>query len=102
LLLLELVQIFFIERDFDAVIIFNNFIFYLKDFIEIGKKITTVNFAILIVSAITIVFLYLSKTQINDRFKDKLPVPIPIELIVVRVIFARTRHSFYAIEIVPH
>lgn len=28
-------------------------------------------------------FLYLSKTQINDRFKNKLPAPIPIELIVL-------------------
>ena len=65
---------------------FNSLIFNLyfeKSFIKIGQKITSVNVAVIIVSIITITFLYLAKTQINDRFKDKLPVPIPIELIVL-------------------
>ena len=68
------------------------FYFYLffvvkKNIVEIFKKITTTNLAILIISIVTIGFLYLAKTQINDRFKDKLPAPVPIELIVVIYFF---------------
>jgi MFS superfamily sulfate permease-like transporter len=41
------------------------------------------NAATLIISLITCVLLYLVKVHVNDKFKDKLPVPLPIELFVV-------------------
>ena len=47
------------------------------------ERISTTNFATLAVSCVAILTLYLVKTQINQRFKDKLKLPIPIELIVV-------------------
>lgn len=53
-------------------------------FIEIFKKITETNLAAVIISIVAIVVLYLVKEQINYRFKDKMFMPVPIELLVVR------------------
>ena len=57
----------------------------MKNLIEIGKNIVNTNWATVIVSFISCLFLYIVKEQINERFKAKLPVPVPIELIVVVV-----------------
>lgn len=47
-------------------------------------NITSTNVATLILGLVGIVFLYLVK-YVNERFKKKLPVPIPGEIIVVMV-----------------
>uniref|UniRef100_A0A8C9W4W1 Solute carrier family 26 member 5 n=1 Tax=Scleropages formosus TaxID=113540 RepID=A0A8C9W4W1_SCLFO len=49
-----------------------------------SKKIGQTNVASLVVGLVCIVFLYVVK-DLNDRFKKKLPVPIPGEIIVVIV-----------------
>ncbi|KAL4640738.1 prestin-like [Arapaima gigas] len=46
--------------------------------------IPTTNIAALVIGLVSIVFLFGTK-NINDRFKDKLPVPIPGEIIVVTI-----------------
>lgn len=72
--------------------------------VEIIKQITHTNYATLIISFITILFLYLAKTQINDRFKDKLPVPIPIDLMVVilgtLIVYLAKLNTRYGVAIV--
>ncbi|XP_052269419.1 prestin-like [Dreissena polymorpha] len=52
-------------------------------YIHIFSNIHKTNIATLIISIICVVALYLVKEQINQRFKKKLRVPVPIELIVV-------------------
>uniref|UniRef100_A0A8C9VBN9 Solute carrier family 26 member 5 n=1 Tax=Scleropages formosus TaxID=113540 RepID=A0A8C9VBN9_SCLFO len=56
----------------------------LYSLIEVLKKIGQTNVASLVVGLVCIVFLYVVK-DLNDRFKKKLPVPIPGEIIVVIV-----------------
>ncbi|KAH3877096.1 hypothetical protein DPMN_000952 [Dreissena polymorpha] len=51
-------------------------------YIHIFSNIHKTNIATLIISIICVVALYLVKEQINQRFKKKLRVPVPIELIV--------------------
>lgn len=46
-------------------------------------NITTINWAAALTSLVSMVILYLVKVQINQRFKSKLRIPIPIEIIVV-------------------
>ncbi|XP_023651296.2 prestin [Paramormyrops kingsleyae] len=53
-------------------------------FIEVMKNITSTNLTTITVGLTCIVFLYSIK-DLNDRFKKKLPVPIPGEIIVVIV-----------------
>uniref|UniRef100_A0A8C9QXR7 Solute carrier family 26 member 5 n=1 Tax=Scleropages formosus TaxID=113540 RepID=A0A8C9QXR7_SCLFO len=55
----------------------------LYSLIEVLKKIGQTNVASLVVGLVCIVFLYVVK-DLNDRFKKKLPVPIPGEIIVVK------------------
>lgn len=43
------------------------------------------NPATVVISVVSIIFIYVSKTYINEKFKDKLPVPVPVELIIVVV-----------------
>ena len=50
---------------------------------EIAKNIPKVNVATLIISLLAITVMILVRLCINERFKEKLRVPIPIELIVV-------------------
>ncbi|XP_076861554.1 prestin isoform X1 [Brachyhypopomus gauderio] len=52
--------------------------------IAVCRKITDTNVATLIVGLVCIVFLYGVKV-VNERFKNKLPIPIPGEIIVVIV-----------------
>ncbi|KAM3926308.1 prestin [Leptodactylus fuscus] len=51
-------------------------------FIAVLSNITATNIATLIIGIISMVLL-LGAKEINDRFKKKLPVPIPMEIIVV-------------------
>ncbi|XP_067661414.1 prestin-like [Haliotis asinina] len=51
--------------------------------VDILKHITATNVATLIISLICMLIIYLVKAQINERFKKKMKIPIPIELIVV-------------------
>ena len=62
-----------------------NICFLLKNFIEIFKQIGNTNITTLLVSIISMVFLYIVKIHINERFKKKMIAPIPVELIVVVV-----------------
>ena len=48
-------------------------------------NISETNLTTLWISIVTCIFLYLVKTFINERHKEKLPAPLPIELIVVIV-----------------
>ncbi|XP_029644388.1 sulfate transporter isoform X1 [Octopus sinensis] len=52
-------------------------------YIEIFKNIHRTNLVELGISCICMVIIYLVKTQINQRFKDRLKIPVPIELFVV-------------------
>ncbi|XP_072528952.1 prestin [Salminus brasiliensis] len=56
----------------------------LYSLIAVFKEITSTNIATLIVGFVCIVFLYGVK-DVNERFKKKLPIPIPGEIIVVIV-----------------
>ncbi len=56
----------------------------MKAFIEIFLHIRETKLAACIISLVTIVVLYLVKEQINYRFKDRMFMPVPIELLVVR------------------
>lgn len=58
---------------------------YLKNIIGIFSGIGKINWATVIISVISIVIIYCVKRFINEKFKKKLPAPIPIELIVVVV-----------------
>ncbi|GFR59281.1 sulfate transporter-like [Elysia marginata] len=53
-----------------------------KTWIELLKKIPDTNVATLITSAICILAIYLVKRFVNEKYKKKLRVPIPIDLIV--------------------
>lgn len=54
----------------------------LQSLIAVFENITKTNIAALVVGLICMVLL-LSGKEINDRLKKKLPVPIPMEIIVV-------------------
>lgn len=56
----------------------------LKNIIGIFGSILKTNVTTLIISVISIVVIYVVRRFINEKFKKKLPAPIPIELIVVR------------------
>uniref|UniRef100_A0A8C9SGW6 Solute carrier family 26 member 5 n=1 Tax=Scleropages formosus TaxID=113540 RepID=A0A8C9SGW6_SCLFO len=54
----------------------------IKSLVAVLIGIPTTNVTAVIIGLLCIVFLFMIKT-INDRFKDKLPVPIPGEIIVI-------------------
>uniref|UniRef100_A0AAR2KTR9 STAS domain-containing protein n=1 Tax=Pygocentrus nattereri TaxID=42514 RepID=A0AAR2KTR9_PYGNA len=56
----------------------------IQSLIAVFKDITSTNITTLIVGLVCVVFLYGVK-EINERFKKKLPIPIPGEIIVVIV-----------------
>lgn len=56
--------------------------FSLQTLIEIFQNIGDTNIADFIAGLITIIICVAVK-ELNDRFKHKIPVPIPIEVIVV-------------------
>ena len=67
--------------------IINLYSYTLKTLVEIFKVIDKTNLVTLGISLFTMLFLYLTKTFINERFKHKLYVPIPFDLIIVKKIF---------------
>lgn len=60
-----------------------NFNYLPKNWIEIFKNIKYSNPATCICSAISIALFAGVRDQINERFKGRMPIPIPIELIIV-------------------
>ena len=60
-------------------------VFLFQTYIYIFERIQETNLATLVLSLICIVILYIVKVQINQRFKHKLKVPIPIELFIVSI-----------------
>ena len=67
----------------------NASVFFLpQDYIQIFSHIAKTNFATLIISVISMVVIYCVKHFINERYKAKLIVPVPIDLIVVNALFA--------------
>ncbi|XP_050415948.1 sulfate transporter isoform X2 [Patella vulgata] len=54
-----------------------------KTWYEVCVHLPEANVATLITWFICIIIIYLVKAQINDRFKKKMKIPIPIELIMV-------------------
>lgn len=65
----------------------------LQSIAAVLSKITTTNIAALIVGLTCIVLLLIGK-EINLRFKKKLPVPIPMEIIVVSQLGNSTAKSY--------
>ena len=53
------------------------------DLINIFSNIKSANWITIVISVVSIIVLYLVKVYINERYKKKLPFPIPIELFVV-------------------
>ncbi|KAF6037947.1 SLC26A2 [Bugula neritina] len=62
---------------------YNGALKLIKTYINLFENIATINWAELIIAAICIVSLVLVKECINDRFKSKMKMPVPIDLIVV-------------------
>ncbi|XP_041359976.1 sulfate transporter-like [Gigantopelta aegis] len=62
---------------------FNGIFKVAKTWIAIFKHITSVNWAPVVVSLISMVVIYIVKVCVNIRFQARLRIPIPIELIVV-------------------
>lgn len=61
-------------------------------YVEIFKNIHKTNLADMTITFICMIIIYLVKVQVNQRFKDKLKVPVPIDLFVV---IAATLTSHY-------
>lgn len=57
-------------------------LFFLQTLVEIFQNIGNTNLADFIAGLLTIIICMAVK-ELNDRFKHKIPVPIPIEVIVV-------------------
>ncbi|XP_035827519.1 sulfate transporter-like [Aplysia californica] len=57
----------------------------IRTWIEILKKLPETNIATLIISIICMLVIYLVKRCINERFKKRMRIPVPIELFVVIV-----------------
>ncbi|XP_052796672.1 prestin-like [Mya arenaria] len=64
----------------------------IKTYMYIFESIHKTNITTLVTSIICIIILYLVKEHINTRFKDRLKIPVPIELCVV---IAGTLASYY-------
>lgn len=62
-------------------------VFLFQTYKAIIENLPNTNYVTVIISAICMVILYIVKVQINQRFKHKLKVPVPIELLVVSTIF---------------
>ncbi|XP_046331285.2 prestin-like isoform X2 [Haliotis rufescens] len=62
---------------------FNGVFKVIKTWIEIFRNIADTNWIPVVTSAVSMVIIYVIKTQINERFKKRLRIPVPIELIVV-------------------
>ncbi|XP_064604950.1 prestin-like [Liolophura sinensis] len=75
-----------------------------KEVIQIGKNISSTNVASLVSSTICFVILYLVKVCVNERFKERLLFPVPIELIVLAIATAVSHftdlHNKFGLEIV--
>lgn len=67
------------------------------------SDITSTNVATLILGLVCLVFLYAIK-HLNERFKNKLPIPIPGEIIVVivstGVSYGMTLAANYKVDVV--
>jgi MFS superfamily sulfate permease-like transporter len=51
--------------------------------IEIFQVIEKTNAAAFIIAVVAMIFLYSTKRFINERYKAKLPFPLPFELIMI-------------------
>jgi MFS superfamily sulfate permease-like transporter len=60
------------------------FCLFSKEYIEIFKNIAKTNIATLIISIVSCIFLYLIKHFVNERYKLKMPAPVPVELLLVQ------------------
>jgi len=58
-------------------------LFFRQSIEAVFSNIATTNVATLIIGLVCTVFLYIIK-DLNERFKKKLPIPIPGEIIVVK------------------
>lgn len=56
---------------------------FFQTYKAIFENIAQTNYVTVIISAICMVILYIVKVHINQRFKHKLKIPVPIELLVV-------------------
>ncbi|CAL1546240.1 unnamed protein product [Lymnaea stagnalis] len=64
---------------------FPNLLNLIYTYIAIFTELPNTNIATFVFSLICIILLYVVKTYVNDKFKAKLKMPIPVELIVVVV-----------------
>lgn len=65
-----------------------------QSLIAVLKHITSTNISTMIMGLVCVVFLYGVK-DINERFKKKLPIPIPGEIIVVTLSFLSQTYSVH-------
>lgn len=76
---------------------------FLQSVKAVLSDITSTNVSTLILGLVCIVFLYTIK-DLNERFKKKLPIPIPGEIIVVivstGVSFGMSLSSDYKVDVV--
>lgn len=79
-------RLYFLRNNYDTSVV-------LQSIAAVLSKITTTNIAALIVGLTCIVLLFIGK-EINLRFKKKLPVPIPMEIIVVSQLWNSTAKSY--------
>ncbi|XP_067661413.1 prestin-like [Haliotis asinina] len=78
---------------------FNGVFKVVKTWIEIIRNIADTNWIPVVTSVVSMIIIYVIKTQINERFKKRLRIPVPIELIVVIIgtvvsHFARFKNDF--------
>ena len=58
-------------------------VFVFQTYIALGQQIMETNVAAVIISVVCIVMLIVVKELINPRIKEKIRMPVPMELIVV-------------------
>ncbi|GFO10661.1 sulfate transporter-like, partial [Plakobranchus ocellatus] len=57
----------------------------INTYVQVFKELPNTNLATLLLSVICMIILYIVKVYINQRYKTKLKMPVPVELIVVVV-----------------
>ncbi|KAH7730560.1 SULP-4 protein [Aphelenchoides avenae] len=82
--------------------------YLLKHMFELFQKLQLTNPVALAISACSFIFLYIGKDHINGRFRQRLPAPIPFELLLVLISTAfssglnlRNEHNITVVKEVP-
>ncbi len=60
-----------------------------KELVDVFAHLNKTNVATMVISIVSIIIIFCVKLFINERFKEKLIAPVPIDLIVVILTFVR-------------